>query len=77
MVLQVNISHEGWSVYFILLFTIVNLITMVLLGKAVGLGAASPVIQLLLFSFAIASSVSSGEVAADWLFPGTIELSSI
>ena len=71
--LQVNISHEGWSVYFILLFTILNLITMVLLGKAAGLGAASPVIQLLLFSLAIASSVSSGEVAADWLFPGTFE----
>lgn len=67
--LQVYVSHQGWEIYFILLFTIANLITMVLLAKAVGFQRLGMVSQLLLFSVAIAASVGSADVASDWLFP--------
>ncbi len=66
--LDVNINHKGWAVYSILLFSIISLLLMVLLGKAAGLQAAPPIIQIILFSIAISSSIASAEVAADWLF---------
>lgn len=67
--LQVYVMHEGWGVYFILLFSIVNLHLLVLLAKYAGMNKATPIIQIILFSLAIALSIASGEVASDWLFP--------
>ncbi|MDT5060206.1 MAG: hypothetical protein QOH63_665 [Acidobacteriota bacterium] len=67
--LQVNVTHRGWSVYAILLFSIISLLLMVLLARASGWQTVSPIIQIVLFSMAIALSISSAEVAADWLFP--------
>jgi hypothetical protein len=67
--LQVYVMHTGWSVYFIVLFTILNLIVLVLLGRTAGLSDRPPATQLILFSLAIASSISSAEILADWLLP--------
>lgn len=66
--LKVYINHQGWGVYSILLFTIASLLLQVLLAKAAGMQKASPIIQIFLFSVAIALSMASAEVAADWLF---------
>jgi hypothetical protein len=65
--LQVSINHQGWGVYFILFFTVVRLILQVLLAKSAGLHKSAPVIQLFLFSIAIALSMAASEVASDWL----------
>jgi hypothetical protein len=70
--LQISVDHEGWAVYVIVLFTVVNLLLMVLLAKTARLGEARPAIQVILFSLAIASSLASAEVATDWLFPDRI-----
>jgi hypothetical protein len=72
--LQVYVTHEGWSVYAILLFSIMSLLSMVLLAKAAGLQEANAITQILLFSIAIASSITSAEVAADWLFPDLLDI---
>lgn len=58
--------------YFIVLFTIVNLLLMVILGKTARLHEAMPLIQVVLFSLAVASSIASAEIAADWLFPDSV-----
>lgn len=67
--LQVSIAHEGWSVYAILLFSVISLLLMVLLAKASGLQRINPIIQIILFSIAAVLSISSAEVIADWLLP--------
>jgi hypothetical protein len=72
--LQVYIMHTGRSVYSILFFSIVSLLMMVLLAKASGLQKASPIIQIVLFSIGIASSIASAEVISQWLFPEWFDL---
>ena len=67
--LQVSIMHVGWSVYFIVVFAVINLNMFVLLGRGAGLQRLSIGNQLALFSVANALSIASGEVAADWLLP--------
>ncbi len=67
--LEVYVMHQGWSVYFIALFTIINLIVLVLLAKTAGFQNFAAWLQLLLFALGIASSVASAEIMADWLLP--------
>lgn len=72
LMLQVSIRHEGWGVYLILVFSVFGLLLMVLLAKSAGLQRTSPVIQIVLFSLAIALSIASAEVASDWLITDRI-----
>ncbi len=67
--LEVYVMHQGWSVYFIVLFTIVNLIVLVLLARTAGFQKFASWLQLLLFALGIASSIASAEIMADWLLP--------
>lgn len=67
--LEINVMHQGWSVYFIVLFTIVNLVVLVLLGRGAGFQKISSWLQLFFFALAIAFSISSAEIMADWLLP--------
>jgi len=67
--LQVTVIHQGWSVYFILLFLVVNLVVLVMLAKTTGLGSTSALTQLLFFSLGVILSLSSAEIAADRLLP--------
>jgi hypothetical protein len=67
--LEVYVMHQGWSVYFMVLFCIVNLITLVLLAKSAGIQNVAAWLQLVLFALGIASSIASAEIMADWLLP--------
>lgn len=67
--LQVHVLHQGWSVYAIVVFTIVNLVVLVLLSVTAGFKKLATSLQLTMFCCGIALSLASAEVLADWLLP--------
>jgi hypothetical protein len=67
--LEASISaYSGWSVYFIVAFTVLNLIVLILLAKQTGLVRLRQTAQLILFAFAVFLSMACAEVLADWIF---------
>jgi hypothetical protein len=60
-------EYQGWPVYFIVLFTIGNLIIMVVLAKRT-LHRVGPVGQLALLAVAVFLSMATAEILADWWF---------
>jgi hypothetical protein len=66
--LKVKINHRGWSIYFIVLFTIINTILLFKLAQHNGAARPRSMKELFIIALAIASSLSAAEVLADRLF---------
>jgi hypothetical protein len=67
--LKVSISaYSGWSVYFIVLFTISNLIVLLALARRTRVAITSPTLKLFLFAVAVFLSMATSEILADWWF---------
>src|SRR5207248_3750304 len=60
--LEVSVIHIGWSVYFIVVFDILNLIVLVVLARSAGIQDLASWLQLLLFALAIAFSIATAEI---------------
>jgi hypothetical protein len=60
--------YEGWSVYFIVLFTISNLLLLLLLSRRTGLVRTRPSMQAFLFALTVFLSMATAEILADWWF---------
>jgi hypothetical protein len=71
--LHVSVEHEGWSVYFVLLFSVLSILSHFTLAKAARLQNSTFAVQLILLSLAIILSIASADVAADWLYPRLFE----
>jgi hypothetical protein len=67
--LEVNVMHMGWSVYFIVLFDILNLIVLIVLARSAGFPSFPSWLQLILFALGIALSIATAEIMADYLLP--------
>lgn len=68
--LQVKVNHQGWAIYFIVLFTVLSTIMFLILAR---LGRTAPphfTKELFIVSLAIIYSLSTGEILADWIFNG-------
>lgn len=69
--LQVTIrSYSGWAIYFIVLFTIFNLVVIVVLARRTSLAESHAAIQFLAFAVGIFLSMAAAEILADWFFHG-------
>lgn len=67
--LDVSISeYRGWAVYFIVLFTILNLLLMIGLAKQTRVVRISAAQQMILFAVAVFLSMAVAEISADWIF---------
>lgn len=66
-----SITHSGWSIYFIILFTNFNLIFVLLLARRGRVARARPVTRMILFVFVVSLSMAIGEILASWLIDGT------
>ncbi|HEU4597140.1 MAG TPA: hypothetical protein VFS10_18560 [Pyrinomonadaceae bacterium] len=66
--LQVYLEHQGWAIYFIVLFVVVNLMLILILAKIAGIVQPLSFTEMLFISVIVVSSLSVSEVLADWLF---------
>ena len=66
--LEYEIYHRGWSIYFIVLFTIINMIMILILAKNSKAVQAITLKEVFVLSFAVISTMSVSEILADWLF---------
>lgn len=70
--MDVSIYHNGWAVYFILVFSVVSIISYVIFTNHERFDKFSNFTRYSLFSVAIVFSIASAEVAADWFFEDPI-----
>lgn len=68
--LDVSVSHEGWAVYVVVISTILNLLLLVVLAKKADLHKLRHVVQICLFSIAVATSITISDYFAGSLMEG-------
>jgi hypothetical protein len=66
--LQFQIRHYGWAIYFMVFFTVLNVILLLILAKSARVIQPMSVKEILIFSLGVVSSLAVSEILADWLF---------
>jgi hypothetical protein len=71
-ILSVSMTHEGWSIYAIIVATVLNVLLLVILAFHAGFGLFSKTAQLWLLAGIVTISMCSGEIVVDSLTDNSI-----